>query len=104
MNKITEEIIWRFGKTGLYVYSVIIGVVNLLPLIILGAPVWVIVLVAAALWFVPLLQFPYLGVWIWAFVVALKLPITWMSIVFFAAFALYFGYMAFALFKKDNRS
>ena len=99
MNKFNEWIIWHFGKIGLYIYCVIIGVINLLPLIILGAPVWLIVLVSAALWFVPLLQFPYLGIWIWAFIVALGQPINWISVVYFTAFAVYFGNQLFALIK-----
>jgi hypothetical protein len=102
MNKLNEWIIWHFGKTGFYVYCVLIGVINLLPLIVIGAPVWVIILVSLALWFVPVLQFPYLAVWIWALVVCLGKPFTWLSAVYYISFALYFGNQAVALFKKDK--
>ena len=102
MNKFSTWILYRFGKIGFYAYCVLIGVVNLLPLIILDAPIWVIVLVAAALWFVPILQFPYLGIWIWAFVVCLGLPFTWLSAVYYICFAIYFGNIILSLFKKDD--
>jgi formate-dependent nitrite reductase membrane component NrfD len=91
MNKLTEKILSHFGKTGLYLYCIIIGVINLLPLIILDAPIWVIVLVSAALWFIPILQIPYLGIWVWAFVIALGQPIDWIAILYFVAFAAYTG-------------
>lgn len=102
MNKLSEWILGRFGKAGFYAYCVVIGVVNLLPLIILDAPIWVIVLVAAALWFVPLLQFPYLIVWIWALIVCIGKPFTWLSAVYYVCFAIYFGMQVLALVKKDD--
>jgi hypothetical protein len=103
MNRVSLWLMERFGKLGLYAYCVVIGVINLLPLLVLDAPFWVIVLASAALWFVPLLQFPYLGVWVWAFVVCLQRPVTWLSVVYFVCFAVYFGNQLLALVLPNRR-
>lgn len=100
MNRLTSWIVFRFGKPGLYIYSALIGIINLLPMLILDFPTWLYFLVFAALWFVPILQLPYLGIWIWAFVVCLGRPITWLSIVFMVAFVLYFGNIVLSLVKR----
>ena len=103
MQKLKEWLLSALGGAGFVVYIIIICVMNVLPMVILDFPWWAIVLVCAALSFFEWAQFPYLGVWIWAFVVALKQPIYWVTVLFFIAFAVYFGSIIVSLFSTKNR-
>lgn len=110
MNKIKEWLLTALGGFGHLLYlviSVIPAVINLLPMLILDFPWWLYILISLILWFIPLAQLPYLGIWIWAFVVVLGRPMNWLSIVFIVAFVLYFGYMILNLLSsvgsKSNR-
>lgn len=91
MNKLKDWLLGALGGTGFIVYLFILVFINVLPMIILDFPWWEVVLVCFALSFFEWSQFLYLGVWIWAFVVAMGQPIDWISVLFFVAFAVYFG-------------
>lgn len=91
MNKLKDWLVSALGSAGFIVYFIILVVMNALPMIILDFPWWAVVLVCLALSFFEWSQFLYLGVWIWAFVVALGQPIDWISCLFFVAFAVYIG-------------
>ena len=91
MTKLKDWLLGALGSAGFIVYLFILVVMNALPMIILDFPWWAIVLVCFALSFFEWSQFLYLGVWIWAFVVALGQPIDWISILFFVSFVVYMG-------------
>jgi len=91
MTKLKDWLMGALGSAGFIVYLFILVVMNALPMIILDFPWWAVVLVCFALSFFEWSQFLYLGVWIWAFVVALGQPIDWISILFFVAFVVYMG-------------
>ena len=96
MNWIKTALLTSTGVVSrllLYALLGLLWAINLLPMVILDFPTWLFFVVGAILWFVPIVQIPYLGIWIWALVVALGRPITWISIVFFIAFVVYFGNM-----------
>lgn len=91
MTKLKDWLLGALGSAGFIVYLFILVAMNVLPMIILDFPWWAVVLVCFALSFFEWSQFLYLGVWIWAFVVALGQPIDWISILFFVAFVVYMG-------------
>lgn len=103
MSKLKEWLTAALGGVGFVIYFVILMFINVLPLVILDLPWWAVVLICFALSFFEWTQFLYLGVWIWAFVVALKQPIDWISIVFFIVFALYFGNILFSVLSAFKR-
>lgn len=102
MNKLKDWLISVVGEAGFIVYLFVIIAINVLPMVVLDFPWWAVVLVCAALSFFEWSQLFYLGVWIWAFVVALKQPITWLTIVFFVAFAVYYGSMIISMFLSSK--
>jgi hypothetical protein len=91
MTKLKDWLLGALGSAGFIVYLFILVAMNVLPMIILDFPWWAVALVCLALSFFEWSQFLYLGVWIWAFVVALGQPIDWISILFFVAFVVYIG-------------
>jgi hypothetical protein len=91
MTKLKDWLLGALGSAGFIVYLFILVAMNVLPMIILDFPWWAVVLVCFALSFFEWSQFLYLGIWIWAFFVALGQPIDWISILFFVAFVVYIG-------------
>lgn len=91
MVKLKEWLLGALGGVGFLVFFLIVCTLNILPILILDFPLWAIVLICFALSFFEWAQFLYLGVWIWALVVALGSPINWFSIVYFVACFIYFG-------------
>lgn len=103
MGKLKEWLLSALGGFGFVVYFLIITFINVLPMVILDLPWWAVVLVCFALCFFEWSQFLYLGIWIWAFVVALGQPIDWVTVVFFIAFAVYFGSMIISIISALRR-
>lgn len=97
MSKLKEWLLGALGGAGYIVFLFIIIFINVLPMVILDFPWWAVILTCFALSFFEWTQFLYLGVWIWAFVVALGQPIDWITILFFVAFAVYFGGMVVSI-------
>lgn len=105
MQKIKEFLLTSLGAFGhllFLVLNALLMLINMLPLYVLDAPLWIILLVGLLIYFVPFLQLPYLVVWIWAFVVAVRHPINWLSVVYFVACGLYLLYLIFALLPANQ--
>ncbi len=85
-----EKLSNAFGIFGLVLYYVITFSLSFAPLIILGFPFWVNLILVIVILAVPVLgEIALLGLFVWAFIVAVGQPIDAWSIVLFVAAAVY---------------
>lgn len=79
----------RYGNVGYVLYYILAYPLQLVPLSILGAPFHFLACLFFLLFFAmaPPIRLLYIGVWIWAFVVAVIEPFTVWTVLFFLAFA-----------------
>ncbi len=100
-NKLTA-LFGTFGSVLSYLASFLLSIA---PLLVLDLPLWadmIILILLNAAQLVPFLgMVPVLGVYVWAFIVALRAPSELLSILFFIAFA--FNLLKFMLFCKATR-
>lgn len=80
--------------------------INIIPMLVLDFPIWVTVLVMFVLAVFELASVPYSGVWIWAAVVIVQRPFSWLTVLFFVAMAAFIAStigVVILAFGRNNR-
>lgn len=99
-----EKILKFFSGIVGTVAGIAYGIGVLLPLNIIGLPLWADFLILVAVQF-PLLNLVGVVMWIWGLVIVIGNPITWLSIVYFVLFGavvLYWLIAIIAMFGENN--
>lgn len=85
-----EKLTNALGVTGSVIWHIILMVLALSPLIILDLPFWADLIIIFAVMSLPFIgDIVMLGVYIWAFIVAISGPIDIVVIIFFISAGLY---------------
>lgn len=90
--KLKDWLVSTLGIFGYVVYYLLSVVIQFAPLLVLNLPFWADILIICAVNLIPYANLPYLGLWIWALVVAVGCPSAVTSIIFFVSFGLHFVY------------
>lgn len=100
-NSFKDKILGLFGSFGVIVWYIIIGLLYILPFVILDLPWWgiFIAILATSL----LGEFAQMGIYIWAFISALKQQQDIFVIVFYILFGLYSLYFITTIFSSLKR-
>lgn len=85
-----EKLGASLGMFGVILWELVLFVICFMPFMILGFPFWIAVIVVILMNVLPVLGGAVsLGLYIWAFIVALKMPSSALVIAFYVCFALY---------------
>ena len=95
-----DKLVGALGVAGAIIYYLISVVLAVVPTVVLDFPIWVCFIVFFLLISVPFADILYFGVEIWAFIVALKDPSSFISILMFIAFGLHLYSIAYRIYSS----